>query len=99
MLKFNQIPPTAETTDVDPSAIRFLAHGIEDRCMNNVAEACASLVMANTTDMEDVAAIGEKIGREIRVSPHTKYPHDDSSAFLSRYTRVVSVMSGDFQAR
>lgn len=51
MLKFNQIPPTAETTDVDPVAIRFLAYGVEDRCIDNVAEACASLVLANTTAM------------------------------------------------
>ena len=93
MLKFNQLPPTAETTDVDPSAIRFLAYSVEDRCIYNVAEACASMVLANTTDMEEVKAIGDKIGQAIQSSPGSRSPEADASCFVSRYDSMVSAFS------
>ncbi len=97
MLKFNELPPTAETTDVDPSAIRFLAYGIGDdqqlRCINGVAEVCASMVIANTADMDEVVAIGEKIGESIEGSPDSLYPRDDAAAFVSRYDAVCSSLA------
>ena len=63
MLKFNQLPPTAETVEVDADVIRRLAYSIGDRCINNVAETCAAIIVANTSDLVEVAAIGDKIGR------------------------------------
>jgi len=89
MLKFNQLPPTAETTEVDAREIRLLAYGIEDGCINSIAEVCAAIVLANTTDLSEIEAIGQKIGMEIAGSEHSKYPEDDGEGFTYRYNNFV----------
>ena len=93
MIKFNQLPPTAATTEVDPEAIRFLAYGVEDRCMNGVAEVCAAMVVANTTDLAETMAIGELIGDVIKSSKVTSKPEADGNSFTFRYTQVAANMS------
>lgn len=94
MLIFNQLPPTAESIEVDAQAIRFLAYGVEDRGINGVAEVCASIVLANTQDMRVVEAIGEKIGTEIATSERSKYPEEDGEAFILRFNHFAESVIG-----
>ncbi len=92
MLKFNQIPPTAETTDVDPAIVRMLAYGIEDRCIHGVAEVCASIVLASTTDLGEVEAIGQKVG------PGSTRRKSDAECFVGRYNSMVGALLEGLQA-
>lgn len=93
MLKFNQLPPTAETTDVDPAAIRWLAYDVHgDRCLNGVAETCASIVVGHTTDMDEITAIGEKIGQAIADEPAYEQQRGDASCFPRRFQEVAQVL-------
>ncbi len=72
MLKFDQLPPTAAGTELDPGVVRTLAYEVEDRCINNVAEVCASIVVANSVDVAEIKAIGEKCGHTIAKSQNTQ---------------------------
>lgn len=90
MLKFDQLPPTVEGTTVDPERMRSLAYGIEYRCINNVAEACASIVLANSVDPEVIKGIGEKIGEALNSTNETQSHKDDGDSFLSRYNLIVT---------
>lgn len=96
MLRFNQVPPTAETTDVEPSLVRFLAYGIGDhynlRCINGVAEVCASIVYQTADNFADIMAIGEKIGDTIAHSEESKYPEADAGGFVYRYAATVQAL-------
>ena len=89
MLKFDQIPPTVEGTEIDPIIVRSLSYGIEDRCIYGVAEACASIVICNTTDLEVIKGIGDKVTQTIADSKKSKYSEDDASCFGYRYDDVV----------
>ena len=89
MLEFDQIPPTVDGTEIDPSIVRTLSYGIEDRCINGIAEACASIVICNTADLEVIKGIGDKITKTIANSEKSKYPEDDASCFGYRYDDVV----------
>lgn len=100
MLKFGQIPPTVEGTEIDPGVVRFLAYSVENRCLNNVAEACASVVIANTIDLEVIKGIGEKAGDTIAKSRRSLYPRDDGECFTYRYDDVVmSLLKGDVRKK
>jgi len=97
MLTFNQLPATAETTEVDAEMIRYFAYDISElRRMGSVAEVCASVVFDNSDTYEDIMAIGLKIADtleagEAKVSE--RYIHErDSNAFMLRYGRVVSYL-------
>lgn len=93
MLKFNHFPATADSVEVDPSTVRFLTYGIEDRCINSTAEVCASIVMGTAHNLHDILAIGEKIADEIAGSPASKCPEDDAGCFMRRYAATVAVLN------
>lgn len=100
MLKFNQIPPTVDGTEIDPEAIRVLAYGYESRCINGVAEVAASIVVANTIDLDVIRGIGEKIGGVVARSKQFRNPEDDRECFVSRYHRAATFfLSKENQAR
>jgi hypothetical protein len=92
MLKFNQMPPTAETTEVDVRAMRFLAYSVEDRCLNGVAEVCASMVVTNDAEPDEIAAIGEKIGQAIEAAPAYRHQESDAVAFPRRYQEAAEAL-------
>ncbi|HTE58625.1 MAG TPA: hypothetical protein VK694_07865 [Verrucomicrobiae bacterium] len=100
MLKFNELPPTADTTDVDPAVIRWLAYDVHgDRCLNGVAETCASMVVAQTADMDEITAIGEKIGQAIADAPAYEQQSGDASCFPRRFQEVAQVLIDMADAR
>lgn len=92
MLKFNSLPPTPETTDVDPLMIRTLAYGPEHGCINRVAEVAAAVVVANTTDLDAARGIGQKIGDEIAAcEAFGAKAQADSTCFIARYNDLVTL--------
>lgn len=93
MLKFDQIPhPTVAGTELDPGVVRTLAYGMEDRGINGVAEVCAAIVVANTTDIEVIKGIGEKAGQTIADSKKSKYPEEDGGCFMDRFDKTVLLL-------
>lgn len=92
MLKFNSLPPTPATTDVDPLMIRTLAYGPENGCINRVAEVAASVVVAHAANVEVAREIGQKIGDEIAAcEAFGKKAAADSICFMARYNDLVTL--------
>ncbi len=95
MLKFNQIPPTAETSEINAKAIRGLAYevsGDRSRCINGVAEVCASIVVANVADTTEIIAFADKFADTIADSPDSKHPLEDASSFRNRFLQTAEAL-------
>ena len=93
MLKFNAFPGTAQTVEVDPAMIRYLAYGDNNHGnIYSVAEICASTVYQNADNFPDIITIGEKIGDAIAASDESQYAIADSESFVWRYGMVIATL-------